>query len=521
MARIPILKDPGQLSTGNQTQQTPNLPAVTNASLGKALGNIGEMAMDISEKAKRADDVTKLTEASMAMNKAQMDFATFQQQNPDEKQWLPKWQEIQTGLQQQFNSTELTPEARLQLSERLSSWGTRGTISVQADAFRQTGARMDAVIKTAELNADYPTAYQAVDDAVAAGTKTKEEGDLMKAQLGKSQKNTNWNTYLTQKERLAAKSNRTMKGLAELEGYLQTAKESMPPEQYQLEIDNLNDAKEELAVQLDTENEPEFVIKALDYKDANGNFTYAPNLESLQQREAMKNQAIARIEGLQMQEQRSVMNGILNGSIQNMKQADAMMPRSDNVNKSKIQSIFDKKPPTQYEASMLLRALEKAVDSYDPTNDPRDEKTFNIVDTINRLNLYDEKLTSNLREKFYKKQQDRTPPTPLEGEITNHKKFLDYIYEPKLKALMDEDTKEVSPENQPEFRKLLSDRDQNILNYERMVKSGEIKTANEARDFSIKSLSDPYANEVMDYFRRPLELSPEESARVEKQRLSK
>jgi hypothetical protein len=530
MARIPILKDPGQLNTGNQTQQTPNLPAVTNASLGKALGNIGEMAMDISEKAKRADDVTKLTEASMAMNRAQMEFATFQQDNPDEKQWLPKWQEMQTNLQQQFNSTELTPEARLQLNDRLSDWSTRGTINVQANAFKQTGARMNAVIRTAELNGDYPTAYQGVDDAVAANVTTKEEGDLMKARLGKSQKNINYNTYLTQKERLAAKGERTMKGLAELEGYLQTAKESMLPEQYQLEVDNLNDAKEELAVQLDTENEPEFVIKALDYKDANGNFTYAPNLESLQQREAMKNQAIARIEGLQMQEQRTVMNGILNGSIQNMKQAEAMMPRSDNVNKSKIQSIFDKKPPNQYEASILKRSLEKAVESYDPENDPSDAKMFNIIDTINRLNLYDEKLTSDLRERFYKKQQDRTPPSPLDNEIVNHKKFLDYIYEPKLKALMDEKTKEVAPKDQEEFRRILSDRDQNAMNYERMIKSGQIKTVNEAKDFSIQSLSDPYADQAMDYWRYApssngktgqLELTPEEIAQIEKQRLTK
>lgn len=153
MARIPILKDPGQLSTGNQTQQTPNLPAVTNASLGKALGNVGEMAMDIAEKAKRADDVTKLTEASMAMNKAQMDFATFQQQNPDEKQWLPKWQEIQTSLQQQFNAAEMTPEARLQLNDRLSDWSMRGTINTQANAFKQTGRRMDAVGQAAKQQA--------------------------------------------------------------------------------------------------------------------------------------------------------------------------------------------------------------------------------------------------------------------------------------------------------------------------------------------------------------------------------
>jgi GH24 family phage-related lysozyme (muramidase) len=185
MARIPILKDPGQLNTGNQTQQTPNLPAVTNASLGKALGNIGEMAMDISEKAKRADDVTKLTEASMAMNKAQQEFATFQQspEGQDEKQWLPKWQEMQTKLQQDFNATKLTPEARLQLNDRFSDWGMRGTIGVQAQAYKQTGQRMDDIGQMAKQRAietgDMSIYSNHLKDEVAGGFKRKEQADLL------------------------------------------------------------------------------------------------------------------------------------------------------------------------------------------------------------------------------------------------------------------------------------------------------------------------------------------------------
>ena len=79
MVKIPILTSPAQINTGNQTLQTPQLPAVTNASIGKALGTAANVVFDISEKAKRANDVTKLTEASLAMNKAQADFATWQQ----------------------------------------------------------------------------------------------------------------------------------------------------------------------------------------------------------------------------------------------------------------------------------------------------------------------------------------------------------------------------------------------------------------------------------------------------------
>jgi len=155
MARIPILNSPAQINTGNQTLQTSSLPAVTNASIGKALGDVASVAMDINEKAKRANDVTKLTEASLAMNKAQADFATWQQspEGQNEKDWLPKWQELQNGIKSQFDKEELTPDARLQFADRFSSWGTRGTIMVQANAFKKAGQRMDATGELAKREA--------------------------------------------------------------------------------------------------------------------------------------------------------------------------------------------------------------------------------------------------------------------------------------------------------------------------------------------------------------------------------
>jgi hypothetical protein len=182
MARIPILQEPGQLNTGNQTIRTPDLPAVTNASIGKALGDVSNVMFDIAEKAKRANDVTKLTEASLAMNKAQMDFATFQQDNPDEKNWLPKWQSLQNDIKTQFDQAELTPEARMQFTDNLSNWATRGTINVQAQAFKQAGARMDAVVELAKQDSvatgNLEPARQAIQNKVKAGFQTPEGAAL-------------------------------------------------------------------------------------------------------------------------------------------------------------------------------------------------------------------------------------------------------------------------------------------------------------------------------------------------------
>ena len=184
MARIPILQEPGQLNTGNQTIRTPDLPAVTNASMGKALGNLGNVMFDIAEKAKRANDVTKLTEASLAMNKAQMDFATFQQspEGQDEKDWLPKWQSLQNDIKAQFDQAELTPEARMQFTDNLSNWATRGTINVQAQAFKQAGVRMDAVVELAKQDSvatgNLEPAKQAIQNKVKAGFQTPEGAAL-------------------------------------------------------------------------------------------------------------------------------------------------------------------------------------------------------------------------------------------------------------------------------------------------------------------------------------------------------
>ena len=526
MARIPILQDPAQINTGNQTAQTARLPAVTNAAIGDALGNVANVAFDISEKAKRANDVTKLTEASLAMNQAQVEFAAWQQspEGQDEKQWLPKWQELQNGIKSRFDQESLSPDARLQLADRFSSWGTRGTIMVQANAFKQAGQRMEQSIENAARSKDFGAARQGVNDAVKAGLILPEQAQARMIAIDAEEKDSKWNSYVLQRERLADPKSRTPDTISQLELALDAAKDSMEPERYQLEVDNLNDMKDETFVYAEIQKNPERVVKMMDNPD------FAPHLNAPQQRERLKNQALARIEEMQMEEQRTVMNGILNGSIQNMKQAETLMPRADAVTKAKIQSVFDKKPPTQYEASILKRALEKAVEEFDPTNDPDDSKTFQIVDTINRLNLYDEKLTSALREKFYKKQQQRTPPSPIESEIANHKKFLDYIYEPKLKALMDKDTNEVPVDKQEEFRLLLSVRDQLASDFERMVESGEIKTREQARKASVRMLAEPYANEVMDYFRyapssdgKPgqIELTPEKIQQIEKQRLKK
>lgn len=134
--------------TGISVPRTAQLTA-GDTGIGKALQNIGGMMTELANQAAQANDVAELTNASMAMQQAQMDFATFQQETPDETQWLPKWKEIENGLQNRFSQAKLTPSARARLQQQFSNWSTSGTIETQALAFKQTGRRAEMAVQNA------------------------------------------------------------------------------------------------------------------------------------------------------------------------------------------------------------------------------------------------------------------------------------------------------------------------------------------------------------------------------------
>jgi hypothetical protein len=493
--------------------------------MGRALQGIGAQLEDMAIKEQEADDARLMIDFEGEMRKAVDEQSVFQQQVQEQSEWLPAWQKRSTDLQKRLDGLKVSDKTRLNLTQSFGQFADRHTLNIRGQAFEQSQTRAKM---TGQVRLQQAKTPEEVDQVISlmknSNVGLPEQWDMEREPALNRIKDDQWNAYTLERARLADPQTRTPDSISQLELILENSKDSMETERYQLERSNLDDMKDEVFVYAEIQKNPERVAEMMDNPD------FAPRLNAPQQRERIKNQALARIEKMQMEEQRTVMNGILSGSIQNMKQAETLMPRSDAIAKAKIQGVFDKKPPNQYEASILKRALEKAVDEFDPTNDPDDSKTFQIVDTINRLNLYDEKLTSTLRERFYKKQQDRKPPSPIESEIANHKKFLDYVYEPKLKALMDDKTGEVPVEKQEEFRSMLSVRDQLATDFERMVESGEIKTREQARNASVRMLAEPYANQVMDYYRYApssegksgqIELTPEEVQQIEKQRLKK
>ena len=187
MARIPILNDPGQLNTGNQTIRTPDLPDVTNARIGKAIGDVGSVAFDISERTKRVQDVKNLTTASLRMQEAQSQFAKFQMEQPDETKWLPEWESIKTKVQSEIGQMPLTPEARNQATERFGLWSINGTTNVQAQSLKQAGKNaalsVENAIQVGRQTGDFTAARMAANDYKSGIPMSDEEKQSIDLQI--------------------------------------------------------------------------------------------------------------------------------------------------------------------------------------------------------------------------------------------------------------------------------------------------------------------------------------------------
>jgi hypothetical protein len=151
-----------------------------STAVGESLMRAGDVGMRVVEMARRADDVKNLTDASIAMQNAQVEFSTWQQQNLNESDWLPKWQETVGNVQKTIGEMPLTPDARAQLTNRFSTWSTNGTITVNAEAFRQKGRNavqsVQNAIKAGDMTGDYTPARQSIEDL--RGTGLMQDADI-------------------------------------------------------------------------------------------------------------------------------------------------------------------------------------------------------------------------------------------------------------------------------------------------------------------------------------------------------
>lgn len=486
MARIPILKDPGQLNTGNQTQQTPNLPAVTNASLGKALGNIGEMAMDISEKAKRADDVTKLTEASMAMNKAQMDFATFQQDNPDEKQWLPKWQEIQTSLQQQFNATEVTPEARLRLNDRFSDWGVRGTIEVQAQSFKRIGKNAELAVQNAitvaQQTGNFATAYQAVSDLESAIPMSDEQREAMRLQVSGSERKFQAQDFES-KIRMAREQ---YDGSGMLDAILSADKQNLLTPQEFKEYSNEAQRVEAIGTARQMADVDPIIAKA---KIKANTFPELTPDEKLK----VESYADGVLRDFQQREVTSFADFVVNNG--NPKDFKFQWNLSD-AKQAELREAATVPTFTEAQAASKRLELESRIGKYDMDKDPDRLEMLRISADLDAYKQTFPYMASDLAMSWgAKKGGEKASVASM--EIADNDDYIAKLYKPKMDALLEKNGA-IKVGKEAEFRKLQSEATEKKKLFRAQI--GTDPTPEKARKASQNVLTMPVADEVANYF---------------------
>jgi len=188
MARIPLIDGPQQLQTGNQTAKVAQLPVQPRSATGEALMQVAQVADRVMELSIRADDVKNMTEANLALQDEQMRFAKFQQENAgNEDAWLPAWQESVANMEKKIGELRLSPQAREQMSLRLSKWSTEGTIQVGAESFRQKGKNAmqsvrNAITKGGQTR-DYGPARDAITNLRDSGIVPSETADAMEIEV--------------------------------------------------------------------------------------------------------------------------------------------------------------------------------------------------------------------------------------------------------------------------------------------------------------------------------------------------
>lgn len=487
MARIPILRDSAQLQTGNQTQQTANLPAVTNASIGKALGDVAGVAMDIQEMSRRANDVTNLTTASLRMNEAQKEFATFQQNEPDESKWLTKWKELETGIQAEVGAMPMTPNARAQLTNRFSEWSTNGTINVQAQSFKQTGRNaalsVQNALTIAQQTGDFSTVRQAASDYNNAIPSSPEERESMSIQIDSSEKKYHAEDFQS-KIRMAREQydgagmldaimtadNRGILTPQQFKEYSDEAQrtEAMGTARQMADIDPII-AKAKIKADTFPELTPDEKIKAESYADG--------VLRDFQQRE---------VSGFAD----FVTNG---GSAKDFK---FQWNLSDAKQAELREAGTVTAPLTEAQAASKRLELESRIGRYDMDKDPDRIEMLKISAELDAYKQAVPYMASDLAMSWGgKKGGEKGNIASM--EIADNDDYIAKLYKPKMDALLEKDGS-IKIGKEAEFRKIQSESTEKKKLFRAQI--GTDPTPEKARKASQNVLTMPVADEVANYF---------------------
>lgn len=487
MARIPILQDPKQISTGNQTVQTPNLPAVTNASLGKALGDVATVAFDISERTKRVQDVKNLTTASLKMQEAQSQFAKFQLEQPDESKWLPEWESIKTRVQSEIGEMPLTPDARNQATERFGMWSINGTTNVQAQSLKQAGRNaalsVENAIQIGRQTGDFTAARMAANDYKTGVPMSDEEKQSIDLQIQGAERQFAAEDF---KVKIGMARDR-LDGLAMMDAVIEAEKKgAITPQEVKAFEDESKRLEAVGTVKQIADVDP-VIAKA---KIKAGEFAEL----TPQEKANVESYAEGVHRDFQNRERSEFADFIVNGG--NVDDFKFQWNLGD-AEQAELR-LAAKKPVivTSEQAAVKRLEMEAKVGKYDMDKDPDRKQMIAISAELDALKNAVPYAFSDLGTAWANKTKGKAGSL-VEMDIADHDDYVQKLYKPQLEKLLD-DKGNIMPGKEAEFRKLQSEATDLKKKYRKQI--GSEATPEKARKASQDILALPTADNVTSFF---------------------
>jgi hypothetical protein len=150
MPQVPLYRD-GEAPINSTGVRVPMTAQNVTAGpvLGQALVQVGGQMVDLAAHMRHADDTVGLLNAQGIMKQHAAEQQLFQQQTPDQNQWLPAWEKRQEQMQEQLGQIDLSGHARQTLDASAGFWSKGQQIDITGQAFKQSIGRAVTAVNTA------------------------------------------------------------------------------------------------------------------------------------------------------------------------------------------------------------------------------------------------------------------------------------------------------------------------------------------------------------------------------------
>lgn len=355
MARIPLAQAPGQLSTGNQTVRTAQPAVQARSATAEGLMAVADTSARIMKLAAEADDFKNMTEASLAMQDAQMSFAQYQQENANnEGEWLNGWNQHVEGVKTKVAEMRLSPNARQQMTARLSKWATEGTIQVNSEVFRQKGKNAVQAVKNAETigvqTGNWDVVRQAIEDLRKTGILSEEQIKALELEANGSRIMQMSQDYKAQRAEAVRDGDFVTVSQLDEDAF---ANNVIREEEFKLK------QKQNVEGQLIADIQKQAEVDPIKAKEALKTFELPAvdrrNLEALIETE---------LRNKQVSELSEIDDGVATGAIKRGQDVQFRFVTSP-AEQKKIRDAIDSAPPSVEELTLEMLSLEEAIDSFD------------------------------------------------------------------------------------------------------------------------------------------------------------